>query len=134
MISDRLSSSLDLQERPTSAPATLTSMSVLSSQVERESDVFAQRRERMEALVAKLRERSAEVARGGGDKAIERHRSRGKLTARERVDRLLDPERVERSFQMALRRRRDRHKPHGSHPTTAPASRRGRGCCDRDPR
>ena len=66
-------------------------MSVLSSQVERESDVFAQRRGRMEALVTELRERSAEIARGGGDKAIERHRSRGKLTARERVDRLLDP-------------------------------------------
>src|ERR671935_59538 len=27
----------------------------------------------------------------GGDKALERHRSRGKLTARERIDRLLDP-------------------------------------------
>jgi acetyl-CoA carboxylase carboxyltransferase component len=66
-------------------------MGVLSSQVERESDVFAQRRGRMEALVAELRERTAEVARGGGEKAIERHRSRGKLTARERVDRLLDP-------------------------------------------
>jgi acetyl-CoA carboxylase carboxyltransferase component len=45
----------------------------------------------MEALVTELRERTALVARGGGDKAIERHRSRGKLTARERVDRLLDP-------------------------------------------
>ena len=77
--------------RPTSAAATLTPMSVLSSQVERESDVFAQRRERMESLVAELRERSAEIARGGGEKAIERHRSRGKLPARERVDRLLDP-------------------------------------------
>ena len=66
-------------------------MSVLSSQVERESEVFAQRRERMKSLVAELRERSAEIARGGGEKAIERHRSRGKLTARERVDRLLDP-------------------------------------------
>ena len=66
-------------------------MSVLSSQVERESDLFAQRRERMESLVAELRERSAEIARGGGEKSIERHRSRGKLTARERVDRLLDP-------------------------------------------
>ncbi len=66
-------------------------MGVLSSQVERESDVFAQRRERMESLVAELRERSTEIARGGGEKAIERHRSRGKLTARERVDRLLDP-------------------------------------------
>jgi acetyl-CoA carboxylase carboxyltransferase component len=66
-------------------------MGVLSSQVERESDVFAQRRTQMEALVAELRGRTAEVARGGGEKAIERHRSRGKLTARERVDRLLDP-------------------------------------------
>ena len=46
----------------------------------------------MEALVAELRERTAQVARGGGEKALERHRSRGKLTARERVDRLLDPD------------------------------------------
>ena len=66
-------------------------MSVLSSQVERESDVFAARSEQMAALVAELHERTAQVARGGGDKAIERHRSRGKLPARERVDRLLDP-------------------------------------------
>jgi acetyl-CoA carboxylase carboxyltransferase component len=71
--------------------ATLIPMSVLSSQVERESDAFAQRRGRMEALVAELRERTAQVAQGGGERAIERHRSRGKLTARERVDRLLDP-------------------------------------------
>ena len=45
----------------------------------------------MEALVAELRERSASVARGGSDAAVERHRSRGKLTARERIDRLVDP-------------------------------------------
>ncbi len=46
---------------------------------------------RMEELVAELRERTALVARGGGDAAVERHRGRGKLTARERVDRLVDP-------------------------------------------
>src|SRR5216117_4212727 len=45
----------------------------------------------MERLVAELRERTAEIARGGGEKATERHRSRGKLTARERIDRLVDP-------------------------------------------
>ena len=45
----------------------------------------------MEQLVAELRERSALVARGGGEKAVERHRSRGKLPARERIDRLVDP-------------------------------------------
>src|SRR6188508_3088443 len=65
-------------------------MAVLSSHVDA-SDAFDERRARMEALVAELRERSAQVARGGGEKALEKHRSRGKLTARERVDRLLDP-------------------------------------------
>src|SRR5512132_2762569 len=46
----------------------------------------------MEQLVAELRERTAQVALGGGEKAVERHRSRGKLTARERIDRLVDPD------------------------------------------
>jgi len=66
-------------------------MAVLSSQVDA-SGAFDERRARMEALVEELRERSAQVARGGGEKALEKHRSRGKLTARERVDRLLDPD------------------------------------------
>jgi acetyl-CoA carboxylase carboxyltransferase component len=66
-------------------------MAVLTTQVDRDTDAFGARRERMEALVAELRERTALVARGGGEKAVERHRSRGKLTARERVDLLCDP-------------------------------------------
>src|SRR3954470_13394735 len=45
----------------------------------------------MEQLVAGLRGRSYEAARGGGERAVERHRSRGKLLARERIDRLVDP-------------------------------------------
>src|SRR5436190_16609107 len=45
----------------------------------------------MEQLVAEVRERTAQVVLGGGEKAVERHRSRGKLTARERIDRLVDP-------------------------------------------
>jgi acetyl-CoA carboxylase carboxyltransferase component len=65
-------------------------MSVLTTQVVRD-DTFERRRERMAALVAELRERTALVARGGGEQAVERHRSRGKLTARERIDRLVDP-------------------------------------------
>src|SRR5215203_4967585 len=65
-------------------------MALLHSNVER-TDEFARRRGRMEQLVEELRERTAQVARGGGERAVERHRSRGKLTARERVDRLLDP-------------------------------------------
>ncbi len=46
---------------------------------------------RMEALVEQLRERLRTARAGGGSEATQRHRSRGKLTARERVDRLGDP-------------------------------------------
>ena len=69
----------------------LISVALLTSQVERESESFARRRDRMDALVAELRERTEQVGRGGGEKAVERHRTRGKMTARERVDRLVDP-------------------------------------------
>jgi len=65
-------------------------MTVLTSHVPRD-EAFTRRRDRMEALVAELRERTALVAAGGGERALERHRSRGKLTARERIDRLVDP-------------------------------------------
>jgi acetyl-CoA carboxylase carboxyltransferase component len=67
-------------------------MGVLTSQVERGSGVFAARRDRMKSLVAELRDRTAVVASGGGERAIARHRSRGKLLARERIDRLVDPD------------------------------------------
>ncbi|MEO8291177.1 MAG: carboxyl transferase domain-containing protein [Gaiellaceae bacterium] len=66
-------------------------MAVLETRVDRSSPDFAANRERMEALVAELRERTAKTATGGGQEAVERHRSRGKLLARERIDRLLDP-------------------------------------------
>jgi len=66
-------------------------VAVLTTQAQRDES-FAQRHERMVHLVAELRERTALVARGGGEKAVERHRARGKLTARERIDRLVDPD------------------------------------------
>src|SRR5436190_2406624 len=66
-------------------------MAVLASQIERGSEEYARRRGRMEGLVVELRERTTQVALGGGERAVERHRSRGKLTARERIDRLVDP-------------------------------------------
>jgi acetyl-CoA carboxylase carboxyltransferase component len=65
-------------------------VALIQSAVERD-ETFERRRERMESLVADLRTRTGEIALGGGDKATERHRSRGKLTARERIDRLVDP-------------------------------------------
>jgi acetyl-CoA carboxylase carboxyltransferase component len=64
---------------------------ILESRIDRSAPEFGANRARMEALVGELRERSARVAAGGGPEAIERHRGRGKLLARERLDRLLDP-------------------------------------------
>ena len=66
-------------------------MAILETRIDRGSDEFAANRARIEELVAELRERSARVAEGGGSEAVERHRSRGKLLARERIERLLDP-------------------------------------------
>ena len=44
----------------------------------------------MEALVSEYRERLLSVRGGGGPDAVAKHRKRGKLTARERIDTLLD--------------------------------------------
>ena len=65
-------------------------MALLESRVERTDD-FARRHERLQALVDELRERTAQIAAGGGERAVSRHRERGKLLARERIDRLVDP-------------------------------------------
>jgi acetyl-CoA carboxylase carboxyltransferase component len=65
-------------------------VALLQSRVE-QTDDFARRRKRLETLVEELRSRSALVAAGGGERAVERHRARGKLLARERIDRLVDP-------------------------------------------
>jgi acetyl-CoA carboxylase carboxyltransferase component len=66
-------------------------VSILETRVDRDASEFAANRKRMEELVAELRDRTADVAKGGGEEAVERHRSRGKLLARERIDRLIDP-------------------------------------------
>src|SRR5258705_177389 len=64
-------------------------MALLQSRVEHTDD-FTRRRARMEVLLEDLRARTAQVAAGGGERAVDRHRSRGKLLARERIDRLID--------------------------------------------
>src|SRR5215210_6459885 len=66
-------------------------MSNLKTLVDKKSEAFAQNAERFGALVDELRDRSAEARRGGGEKARRRHRERGKLPVRERIERLLDP-------------------------------------------
>jgi acetyl-CoA carboxylase carboxyltransferase component len=64
---------------------------ILETRVDRAATEFDANRARMEELVGELRERLETVAAGGGSEAIERHRSRGKMLARERIQALLDP-------------------------------------------
>ena len=42
-------------------------------------------------LIAQFREEEAEIILGGGREAIERQHAKGRLTARERIERLIDP-------------------------------------------
>ncbi|MAE51246.1 MAG: methylcrotonoyl-CoA carboxylase [Micavibrio sp.] len=55
------------------------------------SPEFDANKKAMESLVADLKDKIAKIEQGGGDKARERHTSRGKLLPRERIDALLDP-------------------------------------------
>jgi acetyl-CoA carboxylase carboxyltransferase component len=66
-------------------------MDVLDTHIQPDSPQFADNRAAMTTLVAQLRERLARVQEGGGPKYVERQRAQGKLPARERIDRLLDP-------------------------------------------
>ncbi len=63
----------------------------LQSQTSTSSDDFRRNADAMAALVADLEAKRADAARGGPDKARERHLARGKLLPRDRVVRLLDP-------------------------------------------
>ena len=64
-------------------------MALLESRLDRSENV-ERNAERMRALVAQLRERLVAVRAGGGEEAIAKHRKRNKLTARERIERLVD--------------------------------------------
>jgi acetyl-CoA carboxylase carboxyltransferase component len=64
----------------------------LESRVDRTSPEFQANAAAMGAQVALFRDRYALVQQGGGEEQMRRHRSRGKLPARERVEALLDPD------------------------------------------
>jgi 3-methylcrotonyl-CoA carboxylase beta subunit len=65
-------------------------VSVLRSSIDVHSDEYRKNAEVMTGLVADLREKVAQVKRGGDEKARARHIERGKLLPRERVRHLLD--------------------------------------------
>jgi len=66
-------------------------MPVLQTLVQPKSKDYQQNREVMTALVDDLREKVEQIAQGGGTAAIKKHKERGKMPVRERIDHLIDP-------------------------------------------
>ncbi len=65
-------------------------MSVLQTRAQSGSPQFDENRDYFKELIDTLHARLSVVRNGGGPEAIEKHRKRGKLVARERIDLLLD--------------------------------------------
>jgi 3-methylcrotonyl-CoA carboxylase beta subunit len=63
----------------------------IESTVDRDSPQFSENARFHDGLLKDLRAKLEDARRGGPEKAVKLHRSRGKLTARERVERLVDP-------------------------------------------
>ncbi len=63
---------------------------VLRTRIDPASAKFATNAEQMQGLVDALKARQSQIQEGGGAKSMERHRSRGKLPARERIAALID--------------------------------------------
>ena len=67
-------------------------MSVIRSRLDTRSDEYRQNLAAMEALWAEVAELLASVPSIGGQRYVDRHRARGKLLARERIEQLVDPD------------------------------------------
>ncbi|MEZ0072498.1 acyl-CoA carboxylase subunit beta [Planotetraspora sp. GP83] len=67
-------------------------MTVFRSRLDTSGPEYAARREAMLAKLADLDAEHAKAVAGGGPKYVDRHRARGKLLARERIELLVDPD------------------------------------------
>jgi acyl-CoA carboxylase subunit beta len=65
-------------------------MSVLASRLDQASETYRANRSANLQLLEEIAEQLAKARAGGGPKYVERHRARGKLLARERVELLVD--------------------------------------------
>ncbi|MFT3900894.1 MAG: carboxyl transferase domain-containing protein [Gordonia sp. (in: high G+C Gram-positive bacteria)] len=67
-------------------------MTALQSTVDPHGEDFAAASAAMNEKLAELGEEFDKALAGGGEKYVERHRKRGKMTARERIEMLIDPD------------------------------------------
>ena len=65
-------------------------MTALKSTIDPRSAAFSEAADVMAAKLAELETEHAKALAGGGEKYVKRHHDRGKRTARERIEMLLD--------------------------------------------
>ena len=65
--------------------------SVVETKVNRNSPDFETNTRRLVDLVTEIKNQETEIQQGGGPKAIESQHKKGRLTARERIAKLIDP-------------------------------------------
>lgn len=65
---------------------------ILETNIQTQSEDYKKNSQAMKIIVDKWKSVVAKVKLGGGEEALKKHKSRGKLTARERIEGLLDPE------------------------------------------
>lgn len=65
-------------------------MPIIQTKIDKSSSVFEGNRRQLLSQVTEWRERQNQIKLGGGEELVRRHHSRGKLTARERIEELRD--------------------------------------------
>jgi 3-methylcrotonyl-CoA carboxylase beta subunit len=66
-------------------------MPIYKSNINTTSTEYTENFEHLTALTGRLKTFLDEASKGGGEASVERHHSRGKLTTKERIDSLIDP-------------------------------------------
>lgn len=65
-------------------------MAIIKTKIKTDSPLFTKNQQAMSGLVEKLNADVESIKQGGGARAVERQRKKGKLPVRERIDLLLD--------------------------------------------
>src|SRR5256885_16898700 len=98
--------------------------SILSSKVDPTSARFEANMRFLADLVSSIRNEEEKICEGGGAKATENQHAKGRLTARERIQRLVDPETF---FELGAFSAHGMYEEWGGAPTAGVGSRLGRG-------
>ena len=67
-------------------------METLETTIDHSTGSFGKRYSAYQQILSTFREKMRQVYQGGGEKAVKKHRDRGKLLARERIEQLTDPQ------------------------------------------